>query len=205
MGHAMYHKCRNGTSRRYYRTADSHLVPYVGVPADYAEREVLDAVKSLSLTPRALRACEQELARVARSDLHKRERARLNREIQEARAAKVNAGDGYARRRLDEMTHASLQRAYDRELAELGLALAALPSIPDLAVVTPILNLRTHLAERVAVLEGAGETARLRQIVERLFSRIEVWGARQNGLHGRARERWFKEHPPETRCIRIEQ
>ena len=193
---------RTRNQQRYYVTQSSFRTPYASVRADYAEAEVLDALRSLSFTPVQRRAYEKQIERERRTDPQATERERVTRDLAAVREARVNAADDYSRRRLDDATYDALKRRHDATEAELRTLAARLPPLPDAATLAPLLDLRTRLDETVDTLVAHGDTATLRGVIEVLFMRIEVWDARPNGLRGGARAKAQAATPPRIVCYR---
>jgi len=180
----------------YYATKQTHLVPVASVRRDGADALALDALRALSLTPRARQAYERDLVRVSRTDPDRAARAAAERERARIAAARLRAAEGYAAGLIDPVSAAALRDRHDREERENAARAVQLPPLPDLAAATPLLDLRMGLAQSVDLLLRVGDIVTLRRMIETLFRRLEIHDARSNGLRGRARTNWLKEHPP---------
>ena len=204
--HRLYYSTDAGRSREpqwshdYYKTRHA---PLASVRRDYADALLLDELRAMTLTPRARTAYERDLARVARNDPHRAARAAAERERTRIAAARVKAADGWAHGVIDDATYATLTARYDADAAANDADRAALPPLPDLAAATPALNMRIGLASAVNTLHATGDTRTLRRITDTLFRRVELWGARTDGLRGQARKNALRDKPPWLVCYLV--
>ena len=202
--HHIVHRLRKKTMPRYYAC---NTVPSLGVRvtcrAEIAERIVLDDLRALALAPAARRAYERDLRRVAHSDPHRRAREALTRDRDRLQEAMNRAGIAYSRGLINETALTAVHRDQARERARIEAEGRTLPPAPDLAQVTPLLNLRVGLTARVDDLEARGDVPGLRRLIEALFRRIEVWDARADGTIGWTRRKTALEHPPRIVSVSI--
>lgn len=188
---------------RYYATDPDHThrdARHV-VRADHAERIVLDALRSLTLTPALRRSLESGMREAAKRDAHKRERADVARRIAALEAEQVNTARMAARGELAGPVWEGMRRQQATEMTALLARRDALPPIPDPRKSAPLLDLRVRLHERIDAATETGNIAALRLLIEAFIARVEVWGAESPRLHGGAAATYWREHPPDVRVV----
>jgi len=192
-----------GVIYRYYANDRDryHDEPRHVVRAERAETAVLDALRSLTLTPASRRTYEAAMRDAARRDVHKRERADVTRRMAALEAEQVSTARMAARGELAGPTWEAMRRQQAAEMAGLLMRRDALPRLPDPRKAAPLLDLRVRLRERIDAAEAAGNIAALRLLIETFIARVEIHGGESPRLHGGAARRYWLDHPPEARVI----
>jgi len=196
----LYYNARHTGGTPHYTMRATAYGISCSIAAPYAERCVLDDLRSMTLSPAVRRAYERDLVRVSRHDPHKRARDALMRDRAKLRDAADRAASAHARGLIDDLSLAAVQREQARERQRLDAEERALPAIPDLARATPVLALRVGLLSAVNDCERRGDVEGLRRLVEALFARVEAWDCRRTGDVGWTRKKTMEAHPPRVIC-----
>lgn len=171
-----YQRTQRGMTRRYYVTVDGTHLPNHSVRAADVERAVVNALKTLTLTPETRRTVERNLRERAKRDPEKRERARLERRLVALADEAVNTARMEAQGRITPRIADDMRAQQQRDYAATRANLDALPQIVTAREAAPLLDLRIGLADRVEAAYAAGNWRALRILVEAFIARVEVRG-----------------------------
>jgi DNA invertase Pin-like site-specific DNA recombinase len=192
----MYQAKDKRSPRRWYTTPGAEgRLPRYSVDADVADGYAVEQLASIAITAEERTEIERELRAQIREDPAKRRRSSLVRKRDALIREQIATDRMRARGELDAARIARIEQEQQRELAGIDAQLTALPPIPDLAAVKPLLDLRARLDEEVRAAWEQRRIGHLRALVEAFIARVEVEVEPTEGKQGGAAAFWRK-HPP---------